>query len=206
MRRLNLFLIILIATLVSLTVLVVAGMYVFAASKQSPWSWMSGTWSGMMGNGGMMGGNGGTVVQNPALPYFGVVFIVMVVVAVVGVVGTAYYVVHPEIRAGATPVICENVPQRNAVVQETKEEQKQEACTPLESVVKTLTEDERKVIDVLSAHDGKYLQKYIRGEAGLSRLQTHRVVARLAERGIVTLEKTGNTNQVLLADWLNKTT
>jgi len=40
----------------------------------------------------------------------------------------------------------------------------------------------------------------------LSRLQTHRVVARLAERGIVTLEKTGNTNQVLLADWLNKTT
>jgi uncharacterized membrane protein len=46
------------------------------------------------------------------------------------------------------------------------------------------------------------LQKYIRNESGLSRLKTHRIVARLAERGIVTLEKMGNTNQVLLADWL----
>jgi len=65
-----------------------------------------------------------------------------------------------------------------------------------------LTEDGRKVVEVLKAHEGKYLQKYIRKEAGLSRLQTHRVVARLAERGIVTLEKTGNTNTVLLANWL----
>ena len=70
--------------------------------------------------------------------------------------------------------------------------------------MKTLSNEERKVIEVLNAHDGKYLQKYIRNEAGLSRLQTHRIVARLAERGIVTLEKTGNLNQVLLADWLKK--
>jgi uncharacterized membrane protein len=70
--------------------------------------------------------------------------------------------------------------------------------------VKTLTEDERKVVEVLRGHNGKYLQKYIRNETGLSRLQTHRIVARLAERGIVTLEKTGNTNQVLLADWLKQ--
>ena len=77
-------------------------------------------------------------------------------------------------------------------------------CTPYESVIMTLSDDERKVIAVLSAHDGKYLQKYVRSETGLSRLKTHRIVARLAERGIVTLEKTGNTNQVLLADWLEK--
>jgi uncharacterized membrane protein len=68
--------------------------------------------------------------------------------------------------------------------------------------LKTLTADERKIIEVLSAHDGKYLQKYIRKEAGFSRLQTHRIVARLAERGIVALEKTGNTNTVHLAKWL----
>ncbi len=74
----------------------------------------------------------------------------------------------------------------------------------LSAIVKTLSDEERKVIEVLNSHDGKYLQKYIRSEAGLSRLQTHRIVARLSERGIVTLEKTGNTNQVLLADWLKK--
>jgi uncharacterized membrane protein len=73
-----------------------------------------------------------------------------------------------------------------------------------DSVVKTLTGDERKVLEVLTAHNGNYLQKYIRSEAGLSRLQTHRIVARLTEGGIVTQEKTGNTNQVQLANWLIK--
>ncbi len=159
-----------------------------------------------MGNGGMMGG---TAVSNPALPYFAAGFVVLVGVAVVGVAGMVYYFALPEIRSGVAPVVCEDVPKEDVVqsvaVQEPKVEQKQEpACTPFESIVKTLTEDERKIVDVLSAHNGKYLQKYIRSEAGLSRLQTHRIVARLAERGIVALEKTGNTNQVLLADWLKK--
>jgi predicted transcriptional regulator len=196
MRRINLFIAILVASLVSLTVLIVAGMYVFTAAQQSPYSWMSGMWGGSMS--GMMGGTGQTSVQNPALPVFGVAFVVLVGVVVVGVVGLGYYVALPEIRTGAAPVICEPVPQ-GKVEQESKV-----ACSPLESIVKTLSDDERKVVDVLAVHDGKYLQKYIRNEAGLSRLQTHRIVARLAERGIVTLEKTGNTNQVLLADWLKK--
>ena len=196
MRRVNLFLAVLIASLVSLTVLIVAGMYVFTAAQQSPYNWMSGMWNGNMG--GMMGGTGQTSVQNPALPVFGVAFVVLIGVAVVGVVGLAYYVALPEIKTGAGPVVCE-------LVSQVKVEQEQKAvCAPLESIVKTLSDEERKVVEVLNAHDGKYLQKYIRNEAGLSRLQTHRIVARLAERGIVTLEKTGNTNQVLLADWLKK--
>jgi uncharacterized membrane protein len=174
-------------------------MYVFSAAQQSPWSWMTGTWGGMMGNGGMMNGNGGTPVQNTALPYFGVAFAVLVGITVVGIVGIAYYVALPEIRIGVAPTICETIQK------ETPGTEKMEAaCTPLDSVFKTLSSSERKVVDVLASHDGKYLQKYIRNETGLSRLQTHRVVARLAERGIVTLEKTGNTNQVLLADWLKK--
>ena len=148
--------------------------------------------------GGMMGETGQTAVQNPALPFFGVAFVVLIGVAVVGVVGLAYYVALPEIKTGTAPVVCEPVPQSKV------EQEQKVACTPLESIVKTLSDEERKVVEVLNAHDGKYLQKYIRNEAGLSRLQTHRIVARLSERGIVTLEKTGNTNQVLLADWLKK--
>ena len=197
MRRLNLFLVLLIASLVSLTVLIVAGMYVFTAAQQSPSSWMSGMFgSGSMGE--MIGGTGQTTAQNSALPVFGVTFVVLIGVAVVGVVGMAYYVALPEIKTGTAPVVCEPVPQSKV------EQEQKVGCTPLESIVKTLSDEERKVVDVLKAHDGKYLQKYIRSEAGLSRLQTHRIVARLAERGIVTLEKTGNTNQVLLADWLKK--
>src|SRR3990172_9349769 len=180
MRRVSLFITVLLVSLVSLTVLIVAGMYVFTAAQQSPYNWMSGVWGGNME--GMMGGTGQPAVQNPALPVFGVTFIVLVVVAVVGVVGMAYYVALPEIKSGVAPVICEPAAQSDVgVVEEPKV-----PCTPFESVVKTLSEEERKIIEILKSHQGKYLQKYIRSEAGLSRLKTHRIVARLAERGIVT--------------------
>jgi uncharacterized membrane protein len=65
-----------------------------------------------------------------------------------------------------------------------------------------LKPDKKKVLEVLIANDGKYLQKYIRKEAGLSRLEVHRILSRLAERGMVSLKKSGNTNEVVLADWL----
>ena len=168
-----------------------------------------------MGGGGMMGGNGGAV-QNPAAPYFWIAFVVLIGAMAVGLAGLAYYIAMPEIRVGAAPIVCETTPKQNIVVQEnvkamerkldlpTPGQKTETTCTPLESIIKTLSDDERKVIEVLAAHEGKYLQKYIRNEVGLSRLQTHRVVARLAERGIVTLEKTGNTNNVLLADWLKR--
>lgn len=68
-------------------------------------------------------------------------------------------------------------------------------------VLRTLKPEERSVVNVLHAHGGTYLQKYITKEAGLSRLKTHRVVAALSERGIVNVEKRGNTNEVTLVKW-----
>jgi hypothetical protein len=70
-------------------------------------------------------------------------------------------------------------------------------------VLRTLKPEERKVVGVLDAHGGTYLQKYITKEAGLSRLKTHRVVATLSERGIVHAEKKGNTNEVSLVKWFH---
>ena len=70
-------------------------------------------------------------------------------------------------------------------------------------VLRTLKPDERKVVSVIDAHGGVYLQKYITQEAGLSRLKTHRVVAALSERGIVLVEKKGNTNEVSLVKWFH---
>ena len=68
-------------------------------------------------------------------------------------------------------------------------------------VLKTLKPEERKVVGVLDAHGGTYLQKFITVEADLSRLKTHRVIAALSERGIVHVEKRGNTNEVSLVKW-----
>jgi uncharacterized membrane protein len=198
-----LFLLLTVVSLVSLIAVVIAGYMVLSATA-SPFP---GDWMGqMMGGGGMMGENGiQPPTQTSAAPYFGVVFVVLVAVAIIGIVGLVYFIAFPEIRV-AQPLPkpirrmgAESVPKVQAPEKVVMAEK---AVSPFESVLKTLTEDERKVIQVLTAHEGKYLQKYIRKDAGLSRLQTHRIVARLAERGIVTLEKTGNTNSVLLADWL----
>ncbi len=154
---------------------------------------MGGNWGGMMS--GMMGGNWGqssvqtqATVQNNALPLIG--FVALIGAVVTGTGGAAYYLVGPKMRTVEHPA--------KSVV----ETSTQKIATPYASVSKTLTTEERKVLDVLVAHNGKYLQKYIRADTGLSRLKTHRIVSRLADRGIVTLEQSGNTNEVHLSSWL----
>lgn len=186
------FLTILIASIAALIALTIVGFAVFSTTQNSN-SWMSqmfGGSSGMMGQTGAMQAS----TASPLLPYFGVLFTVLVSVTVIGIIGIAYYLLYPQIRIGAMQ------PTQNMAVNQPATNE----ATPYESVAKTLTEEERKIITVLNTHDGKYLQKYIRNETGLSRLQTHRIIARLADRGIVSLEKTGNTNQVYLSSWLQQ--
>ena len=67
-----------------------------------------------------------------------------------------------------------------------------------------MTPEEQKVLNVLRAHQGKYLQKYVGKEAELSRLKTHRIIARFAQRGIVTVRQLGNTNEIALSDWVQE--
>jgi uncharacterized membrane protein len=196
MRRVNLFLIILIAALTALITLTAVGFAIFTstqATQQNPSNWMGQMWSG---SSGMMGQTSAAqVATNPLLSYFGVLFAVLIGLTVVGIVGLAYYLLYPQIRIGAV----HPQPTFKIISPHASSE-----TSPYNAVSKTLTEEERKIINVLNAHNGKYLQKYIRSETGLSRLKTHRIIARLADRGIVSLEKTGNTNQVFLADWLQK--
>jgi uncharacterized membrane protein len=65
-----------------------------------------------------------------------------------------------------------------------------------------MTSDEQKVLNVLLAHRGRYLQKYVGKEAGLNHLKIHRIVARFASRGIVEVKPFGNTNEVAVSDWV----
>lgn len=150
-------------------------------------------WSAMSS---MMGGNwnqSSTVQtsatnQNAILPLIG--FVALIGAALTGVGGTVYFFKVPKIGITEPAAISavNSLPQG--------------PVAPYESVSKTLTVEERTVLDILVSHDGTYLQKYIRAETGLSRLKIHRIVSRLAERDIVTLEKSGNTNEVHLSSWL----
>lgn len=134
--------------------------------------------------------SGSYQTNDPLLATWGVLLIIAVGIVIVGIGGIVYFFLFPEIQnqTQATQTISDIHTSQNS--------------SSYDSVLKTLNDDERKVLNTLKKHNGKYLQKYIRHETGLSRLKTHRIVARFAERGIVTLEKTGNTNEVTLAEWL----
>jgi len=74
----------------------------------------------------------------------------------------------------------------------------------LEAVLRVLNMGERKVVETLVGEGGTMLQKDIRWKTGFSRVKTHRILFRLANRGIVSAEKYYNTNKIALADWLTK--
>lgn len=183
MQKVNLFLILLIVSIVTLIILFLAMFYFLPSSSTQP-DWWNNMWGHM---GGMMGGTG--QVEDPILFYFGILFVVVVGIVIVSVGGLVYFFMLPEIKT-------------NSQILQNKSDPNSHKSSSFESVLKTLNEDEQKVLMVLKNHDGKYLQKYIRNEAKLSRLKTHRILARFSERGIVTLQKTGNTNEVTIAEWL----
>lgn len=185
MKKVNLFLILFFLSIFILVSLLIAGS-LFSSPTTAPdqRGWMDTMW-GCMGS--WVGGN--SSAADPFWVTYGILLVVGIGILILGIAGLMYFYLFPEIR---------NIPQTKQI----PSEQATQDSSPYESVLKTLNDDERKVLNVLKKRDGKYLQKYIRHEAGLSRLKTHRVLARFAERGMVTLQKTGNTNEVTLAEWL----
>ena len=206
MRRVHIFLFVLTASLGLLVVLFAASLYL-ATAAPTPYqsSWMQQMWRGM-GMNGMMGGTGYNGYSGYAAPsYLWIIPAGLIGFVAIGIIGLAFYMAFPEIRPTTT---FHETGKRDAVSGGLLKDPVAETISPsaprnpYESVSKTLTAEERKVLDVLVTHQGRYLQKYIRKEAGLSRLKTHRIIARFAERGIVTLKQSGNTNEVVLSDWL----
>lgn len=142
--------------------------------------------------GQMMGYGGNTLAPMPG-SVWGLLVALLLVVSI-GVVGAAYYAAYPEI--GSRPS-----QERPAQVKEDRH-----PGMSWTILMRTSKPEEAKVLDVLAAHDGRYLQKFIVKESGLSRLKTHRILSRFAERGIVVAEKSGNTNEIALAPWLHPET
>jgi len=137
------------------------------------------------GFGGRGHGMGGQIPGS-----FSLLLFVAPLVVFVGVL--AYTLAFPELGEGKPKI----EPSSATMVKEGE--------SALDAVLRVLNEDERKVIETLVAEDGTMLQKDIRWKTGLSRVKTHRILFRLAKRGIVSAEKYYNTNKITLADWLMK--
>jgi hypothetical protein len=156
-----------------------------------------GSFAGVMGQ---MMGNQNAAGMTTAMPgYVWLGALVLLGLAIAGVVGLVYFLAVPEIKTSQPPAVLpepvgppkESVPKES----ETKE---------WSVLLRTSKPEEKRVLEVLASHGGRYLQKFIVKEAGLSRLKTHRIISRFAERGIVTAVQSGNTNEIELAPWLIK--
>jgi hypothetical protein len=208
MRKLYIFLAIFIITLSVLLTLALVGWYL-AATAPSYYgsSWMSQMWGSHLGSNGNYGGMGGMMGNGngTATSYLWIIPVALIAIVAVSVIGVGFYLAFPQLRY--VKRTCE-LPNANRV---SVEPAKSGAGLVVNSAVETnecgillksMTPEEQRVLNVLVAHQGKYLQKYVVKEAGLSRLKTHRIVARFAQRGIVSIKEFGNTNEILLSDWV----
>ena len=187
MKRVGFFLLILVFALVVLAIVIAWYVLAFQSGTAS----VSGMMGQMMGNQNL----GGVASPMPSYVWFSIIGLFVLIA--VGVVGTAYYLAYREI----TPSVV-SLPKAAAINPLNAEPAKLGWST----LLRTSKPDEKRVLEVLSSHGGKYLQKYIVKESGLSKLRTHRIVSRFAERGIVSVSKSGNTNEVSLSPWLNPET
>lgn len=184
MRRIALFVAMLVSSVAAL-LLVVAW---YLSSYQSGYGSMTGLMGQMMGNQYAQG----TIATMPG--YVSTSIATLSILVVLGIFGLVYYLAYPEIKIAAPP---------HATIANARSSPP-DAKESWETVIRTSKPEERKVLEVLAAHDGIHLQKLIVKESGLSKLKTHRIVSRFVERGIATAVKSGNTNEITLTPWLKQ--
>ncbi|MGE5187709.1 MAG: helix-turn-helix transcriptional regulator [Betaproteobacteria bacterium] len=205
MRKLHVFLFVLTATLSVLVTLLAVSLY-YAATAPTYYgdSWMGQMWGSHLGTnqdnwgmGGMMGNTGTTS------SYLWIIPTALIAVVAIAIIGVAFYFAYPELKYIRSSRACnpQTPIQAPAPLPTSTAPPVASNSQNCDVILKTMTPEEQKVYNVLAAHKGKYLQKYIVKEAGLSRLKTHRIVARFAQRGIVTVNEFGNTNEIVLSDW-----
>jgi hypothetical protein len=212
MRKILLFLIVLIATLASLIILAFISWYYSVTSPDFYMnSWMNQIWGGSgisNGMGGMMGGGTSTSTS-----FLWIIPLILGISIAIAIIGVAFYLAFPELKYIRRNTTCDtattkSTPQTRTIEkgsQSIPSENQTKGADNCAVLLKTMTDEEQKVLNVLIAHKGKYLQKYVVKESGLSRLKTHRIVARFAKRGIVSIKEFGNTNEIIVSDWVKNT-
>jgi hypothetical protein len=208
MRKLYVFLTIFIIAIGVFLSLAVVGWYLAATSPTYYGSsWMSQMWGPHLGTDGNYGGMGGMIGDGTGTTssYLWIIPVALIGIVSVSVIGVVFYLAFPQLRY--VKRTCEMPTITSVKMESIKSDIGLIGSSAVEPnncgvILKTMTPEEQKVLNVLFAHQGKYLQKYVSKEAGLSRLKTHRIVARFAERGIVTVTEFGNTNEIVVSDWV----
>lgn len=86
------------------------------------------------------------------------------------------------------------------------EKERKAAKTNASIIMKFLSADEQEILALLMKKDGRTTQGEIGRLPGMTRLKAHRFVKKLAERGLVHVEREGKVNMVRLVDELGYVT
>ena len=138
----------------------------------------------MSGTGGMMGESSG--MGNLLWPMF------LTASTAVMVIVLAYMILFPTIKYSSDTEAKKEISIPTVFLD------------PMNIVMRVVKPDEQVALDVLKNSGGICLQKDITYKTGLSKLKTHRIVARLAERGIIEVRKVGKTNEIRVPTWLGR--
>jgi uncharacterized membrane protein len=92
------------------------------------------------------------------------------------------------VGAGVYALMSGSLAQKNAAVKNN-----------LQTILRILNTEERKIIEFLVANGGKALQAEITRLEGMNKLKSHRTLKRLQLRNIITLEGWGKTNKIILS-------
>lgn len=153
----------------------------------------------------MSGKSNSSTFMPPVMPfYMWPLFASLGLAVIVAIFGLIYYLTFPQIKTASTalPSISEG-PRPLSSSQSTTTAASADDKS-WSTLLRTSKPEERKVLELLLAHGGSYLQKLIVKESGLSKLKVHRIIARFGDRGVVIVTKSGNTNEIKISDWLRQ--
>ena len=78
------------------------------------------------------------------------------------------------------------------------EHKEESAKKSAEVYLRFLTIEEQRIVLKIKEEKGKTLQSHLSREPGMNRLKVHRILSKLAQRGVVVIEGHGKTNTIYL--------
>ncbi|VVB75244.1 Uncharacterised protein [uncultured archaeon] len=81
---------------------------------------------------------------------------------------------------------------------------KQDMKKVTDALIQFLGKDEKQVVQKLLENHGKILQAEVSRIEGIGKLKSHRIIRRLADRGVIEIEGFGKTNIIKLAKGINE--
>ena len=134
--------------------------------------------------------------SHPAIPIY--IISISGIVLIIALVPLFYYVIYSGLEKNYEKnmeILSKIVGDNNKA--ESKDSNKAN-CTKV--ILNFMSYGEKKVIDKLIEQNGTALQSEISRIEGMGKVKTHRVVKDLERKGVIAIEKYGNTNRINLTE------